>query len=72
MSLLDKPFLDKLLMPKKLVIAGCVMIAALSVAIGVEWFTGFDTSRYVRVVFFYLLLDYCWATVRRQWLDSGF
>ena len=63
-------FVDKLLMPKKLIIAGWVMILALWVAIAVEYLTDFESIRYVKTVFFYLLLDYAWATVKREWFGD--
>ncbi len=65
-------FLSKLLMPKKLMMAGWIMIATLSLAIVIQYFTGFETARYVKIVFYYLLLDYCWTSFRREWLGDGF
>ncbi|MBW8882301.1 MAG: hypothetical protein JF615_13015 [Asticcacaulis sp.] len=64
--------LDKLFLPKKLALSGLIMIAALAVAIAIEYFSDFETSRYVKTVFFYLLLDYCWATFRREYLGDRF
>ena len=63
---------DKLLLPKKIILAGWIMIATLGIAIPVQYFTGFATAPYVKTVFFYLLLDYCWTTFRREYLGGRF
>lgn len=60
-------FAKSLLMPKKILIAGWVMIIALWVAIAIERLTDVETLPFVRTVFIYLVLDYMWATVYRQW-----
>ncbi|UDF03167.1 hypothetical protein [Asticcacaulis sp. AND118] len=60
-------FAQTLLMPKKILIAGWVMIATLWLAIAVERFTQVETLPFVKTVFFYLLLDYAWSTFYRQW-----
>ncbi|WP_232037012.1 hypothetical protein [Asticcacaulis excentricus] len=54
-------------MPKKILIAGWVMIIALWLAIAVERFTDIETLPFVRTIFIYLVLDYMWATFYRQW-----
>jgi len=63
-------FVEKLLLPKKLMIAGLVMIATLTVAILVQYYTSFETARLVKSVFYYLVLDYIWASVRREFFTS--
>ncbi len=60
---------QKLVMPRRLMIAGLIACAALSVAIAVQTATAFDTVPYVRTVFIYLLLDYIWASVRREFFS---
>jgi hypothetical protein len=61
---------EKLYLPKKLMIAGWVMIATLAAAITVEYYTAFETVRCVKTVFIYLLLDYAWTTLKREWLGD--
>lgn len=63
-------FLDKLINPKKLELAGWIMIVTLYVACLVEYYTNFETARYVKTVFIYLLLDYCWFTFKREYLGD--
>ncbi|ADU13629.1 hypothetical protein [Asticcacaulis excentricus] len=60
-------FAQSILMPKKILIAGWVMIITLWVAIAVERFTDVETLPFVRTVFIYLVLDYMWSTFYRQW-----
>jgi len=64
-------FVEKLLMPKKLMIAGWVMIAALFLAICFQFYTGIDTSKVVKSVFYYLVLDYIWASIRRDFFPGS-
>lgn len=61
---------EKLLMPKKLLIAAYVMMATLALAICVEYFLHFETIRVVKSVFYYLVLDYIWVSVRREWFGQ--
>lgn len=61
---------EKLLMPKKLLIAAYVMMATLSLAICVEYFLHWETIRIVKSVFFYLVLDYIWTSVRKEWFGQ--
>ncbi|WP_443748615.1 hypothetical protein [Asticcacaulis solisilvae] len=61
---------EKLLMPKKLLIAAYVMMATLSLAICAEYFLHFETFRIVKSVFFYLILDYIWTSVRKEWFGQ--
>jgi len=61
---------DKLLMPKKLVIAGWVMIATLAICICLQYYTGIETVKLVKTVFYYLVLDYIWASVRREFFPD--
>ena len=63
-------FVEKLLMPKKLLIAAYVMMATLSLAICAEYFLNFETIRIVKTVAFYLILDYIWTSVRREWFGQ--
>lgn len=63
-------FVQKFWMPKKLLIAAYVMIATMSAAIVFQYFTGFETIKIVKTVVYYLILDYAWATIRREWLNS--
>ncbi|HVZ30113.1 MAG TPA: hypothetical protein VG839_06935 [Asticcacaulis sp.] len=62
--------LQKLLIPSKLWAAAWVMEIALIIAIGVEYFLGIHTLPYVLTVFYYLLLDYVWTSIRREWLKN--
>jgi len=57
---------DKLFMPRRLMIAGLVAIAGLLIAIAVQLLTRFDTQPYVRTLLIYLVLDYVWASVKRE------
>lgn len=59
--------LSRFLMPKKLMIAAWVMIITLCAAMTFQYYTGMETIRFVMTVFYYLLLDYAWATIRREW-----
>ncbi|EGF92581.1 putative membrane protein [Asticcacaulis biprosthecium C19] len=61
---------EKLVKPKRLIIAGCIMSLVLTVAIAVEYYTNFDTIRYVRTAFYFLVLEYIWASVRREFFDG--
>lgn len=63
-------FVEKLYLPKKLLIAGLVMIATLAIAILVQYYTTLETARVVKSVFYYLVLDYIWASVRREFFPS--
>lgn len=63
-------FVEKLLMPKKLLIAAYVMMATLSLAICAEYFFNFETIRIVKTIAFYLILDYIWTSVRREWFGQ--
>ena len=60
-------FVEKLLLPKKLLTAAYILMATLVVAIAFEYFTDFETIRFVKTVVIYLLLDYAWATIKREW-----
>jgi len=61
---------DKLFMPRRLMIAGLVAIAGLLIAIAVQLLTPFHTQPYVRTLLVYLMLDYMWATVKRELFPS--
>ncbi|ESQ92951.1 hypothetical protein ABAC460_01500 [Asticcacaulis sp. AC460] len=61
---------EKLVKPRRLIIAGCIMGFVLAVAILVEHYTVYDTVRYVRTAFYFLVLEYIWASVRREFLDD--
>ncbi len=60
-------FVQKFLLPKKLLTAAYILMATLIVAIAVEYFTDFETIRFVKTIVYYLILDYAWATIRREW-----
>ena len=62
--------IDKLLMPRRLMIAGLVFIAGLMIAIAVQVSTPFDTQPYVRTLLIYLVLDYVWASVKREFFPQ--
>jgi len=62
--------IDKLLMPRRLMIAGLVAIAGLLIATSVQILTPFDTQPYVRTLLIYLVLDYIWASVRREFFPQ--
>lgn len=62
--------LQKLLIPAKLWAAAWVMEITLIVAIGVEYVWHIHTLPYVMTVFYYLLLDYVWTSIRRE-LQNG-
>jgi hypothetical protein len=62
--------IDKLLMPRRLMIAGLVAIAGLMIAIAVQVSTPFDTQPYVRTLLIYLVLDYVWASVKREFFPQ--
>ncbi len=64
-------FVEKLLMPKKLMIAGWVMIATLFLAICFQYYTGIETVKLVKSVFYYLVLDYIWASIRRDFFPGS-
>ncbi|ESQ77104.1 hypothetical protein [Asticcacaulis sp. AC402] len=61
---------EKLVKPKRLIIAGCIMSLVLVFAIVIEYYTVFDTSRYVRTAFYFLVLEYIWASVKREFFDG--
>ena len=61
---------EKILMPKKLLMAAYVMMATLSLAICVEYFLHWETFRVVKSVVFYLVLDYIWTSVRKEWFGQ--
>ncbi|ESQ79613.1 hypothetical protein [Asticcacaulis sp. YBE204] len=63
-------FVRTLLLPKKILTAAWVMVATLWVAIAVEHFTEVQTLPFVKTVFFYLLLDYVWTSLSREWSKS--
>ncbi|MDC7683611.1 hypothetical protein PQU92_10005 [Asticcacaulis sp. BYS171W] len=63
-------FAQKLLLPRKIMIAAWVMVATLWLAIAVEHFSAVQTLPFVKTVFFYLLLDYVWASLSREWSNS--
>jgi hypothetical protein len=63
-------FPKKLLMPAKLWAAAWVMEIALIVAIAAEYLFSVHTFPYVMTVFYYLLLDYVWTSVKREWLKN--
>jgi hypothetical protein len=58
--------LQKMLIPSKLWAAAWVMEITLIVAIGVEYCLHIHTLPYVLTVFYYLLLDYVWFSIRRE------
>ncbi|MGZ3304893.1 MAG: hypothetical protein ACXU8U_03445 [Asticcacaulis sp.] len=60
---------EKLVMPRRLMIAALVAIITLCVAIGVQVLTRFDTQPYVRTVFIFLVLEYVWASVKREFFS---
>jgi len=62
--------IDKLFMPRRLMIAGLIAIAGLMVAIVVQFRTPFDTQPYVRTLLIYLVLDYVWASIRREFFPE--
>ena len=62
--------IDKLFMPKRLTIAGLIAIAGLLIAIVVQFRTTFDTLPYVRTLLIYLVLDYVWASIRREFFPQ--
>ena len=64
------PWADKLLLPNKIVTAGWVMIAALTFCIGLQYYFDIQTIKLVKTVFFYLVLDYIWATVKREFFPD--
>lgn len=61
---------DKLIMPKKLLVAAYVMMLTLWVAIGLEYFTDWATFKLVKTVFYFLVLEYVWTSVRREFFSS--
>lgn len=61
---------DKLIMPKKLLVAAYVMMLTLWVAIGLEYFTDWPTFKLVKTVFYFLVLEYVWTSVRREFFSS--
>lgn len=63
-------FLQKLLLPKKLRIAAYVLMATLAIASVAEVYFGFHTFPFVRTVAYYLVLDYIWTSIKREWLNS--
>ena len=63
--------IDKLFMPRRLMIAGLVAIAGLLIATMVQVLTPFDTQPYVRTLLIYLVLDYVWASVRREFFPQS-
>ena len=65
MSLIDKMF-----MPRRLMIAGLVAIFGLLIATAVQLLTPFDTLPYVRTLLIYLVLDYVWASVKREFFPQ--
>ncbi len=62
--------IDKLFMPRRLMIAGLVAIAGLLIATMVQILTPFDTQPYVRTLLIYLVLDYVWASVKREFFPQ--
>jgi hypothetical protein len=62
--------IDKLFMPRRLMIAGLVAIVGLLIAIAVQFRTSFDTQPYVRTLLIYLVLDYVWASIRREFFPE--
>ncbi len=61
---------EKLLMPRRMMIAGLVAIAGLMIATMVQFLTPFDTQPYVRTLLIYLVLDYVWASVKREFFPQ--
>ncbi|MDV6331818.1 hypothetical protein [Asticcacaulis sp. 201] len=57
-------------MPRRLEIAGWVMIAALWLAIGLQYFTGIETVKLVKTVFYFVVLEYIWASVKREFFPN--
>ena len=64
-------FVEKLWFPKKIVIGGWILIATLAIAIGLQVFAHMETFRLVKTVIYYLVLDYAWATVKREWSNGA-
>jgi len=62
--------IDKLFMPRRLMIAGLVAIVGLLIATMVQMLTPFDTQPYVRTLLIYLVLDYVWASVKREFFPQ--
>ena len=61
---------EKLLMPRRLTIAVLVAILGVTIALAVQIQTHFDTHPYVRSLLIYLVLDYIWASVRREFFPD--
>lgn len=61
---------EKLLMPRRLMIAGSIAIIGVSLALLVQVLTHFDTQPYVRTLLIYLVLDYVWASVKREFFPD--
>ena len=61
---------DKLLMPRRLMIAGLVACLGVVIALMVQIATHVDTHPYLRSLLIYLFLDYIWATVRREFFPE--
>ncbi len=56
--------IEQLWLPKKAMLAGWLLIAALIVAIGFQYYTGVETIKFVKTVVWYLVLDYIWTTIK--------
>jgi hypothetical protein len=61
---------EKLLMPKKLMIAGLVMIAIRILCIALQYYFDIQTVKLVKTVFYYLVLDYIWTSIRREFFPD--
>lgn len=61
---------DKLLMPRRLMIAGLVACLGVVIALMVQISIHVDTHPYVRSLLIYLWLDYMWATVKREFFPE--
>jgi hypothetical protein len=62
--------MDKLFMPRRLMIAGLVASLGLLIATMVQFTTPFDTQPYVRTLLIYLVLDYVWASIKREFFPQ--
>jgi hypothetical protein len=51
-------------------IAGLVMIATLILCIGLQYYYDIQTVKLVKTVFYYLVLDYIWTSIRREFFPD--
>jgi hypothetical protein len=61
---------EKLLMPRRLMIAGLVASVGVVIALMVQILTHFDTQPYVRTLLIYLVFDYIWASLKREFFPD--